>query len=43
MVSSSTIAISPETKARLYKYGEYGQSADDIIKRVLDHYDLRHK
>jgi hypothetical protein len=34
----STIAIKPETKARLDKVGDKGDTYEDIIKRLLDQY-----
>ena len=34
-----TVNISERNHERLSKVGRYGESMDDIIERLLDHYD----
>ena len=34
-----TVNISERNHERLSKLGKYGQSMDDIIERLLDHYE----
>ncbi|MFB6209710.1 MAG: antitoxin VapB family protein [Candidatus Nanohaloarchaea archaeon] len=35
---ATTISVSEETRDRLKKMGEKGDSYDDIVKRLLDQY-----
>jgi predicted CopG family antitoxin len=36
MMQTTTITITVETKKRLAQKGEFGQSYEDIIKKLLD-------
>lgn len=42
-MSSTNIRVDVETRDRIAKLGKYGDTADTILKRVLDFYEKEHK
>jgi hypothetical protein len=43
IIGKKTITINEDTHRELVKVGAYGESMDDIIKRLLDFYEKHRK